>query len=110
MEAYLVEECPCYQCHFTQDLKARACTPEQCDLIDLWLSFIVSEVSHNGEKPKRQTYNYRMRHPQEVIDYAKTLYTEYSTRDVADKIKERFNIKVSHVTISNWVNKPSQNA
>jgi len=51
--------------------------------------------------------------PQEVVDYARELYLTvnekgervYSYQEIANKIDERFNVKLTKVTIKNWADK-----
>ena len=55
----------------------------------------------------REGFNLKMKHSNEVIQFARQLASQtdpaYSTRDVAKKIKEKFGIKVSNVTVSKWL-------
>lgn len=111
-----VDMCPCYRCYFIEDIKARSCKPQECETMDSWIALITSEVSHKTPMPKRprrhkrRGYSYRMKHPQRVIQYAKDLSKNLSCRDVAKEVENKFNIKVSHVTILKWVNNISQKA
>ena len=53
------------------------------------------------------------RFPQEVVDYARELYLTvnergervYSLQKIAEKINERFNVKLTKVTVKNWADK-----
>ena len=55
----------------------------------------------------------RRKIPQEVVDYAKELYLTvnekgervYSLREIAEKINAKFNVKLTKVTVKNWVDK-----
>lgn len=52
-------------------------------------------------------FTFRKRHSNQIIQYAQSLSKEidpaYSARDITEKIKDKFGLKVSHVTISLWL-------
>jgi len=90
-------EVPCFRCLFMEDLKARACKPADCEELSQWLF-----------REARIGYDSRMKHPKEIIQFAKTLSQKtdpaFSTRDIAALIHETFGIKVSHVAVNKWIN------
>jgi hypothetical protein len=66
---------------------------------------------HKGEHKERQSprkdFGFKMKHSNEIIEFARKLASQtdpaYSSRDIAKKIEEKFGVKVSNVTISEWL-------
>lgn len=85
---------PCHRCLFMDNLTAQKCVPEECRLLD---DYLFHET--------REGYDKKMRHPDEIVQYAVELARNMSTREVARKIRERFGVDVSHVTVSKWTSK-----
>ena len=58
---------------------------------------------------KRPGFAHKMKTRTEVIDYAQLLASQddpaFSGRDIAQKVEEKFQVKVSHVTVANWLKK-----
>ena len=55
----------------------------------------------------REGFGLKMKHSNEVIEFARNLASQtdpaYSSRDIAKKIGEKFGVKVSNVTVSEWL-------
>jgi transposase len=73
---------------------------------------ITPRYHKRGHRP-REGFGLKMKHSNEVIEFARQLSFQngpaYSTRDIAKKIKEKFGIKVSNVTVSEWLSsKPAE--
>jgi len=90
-------ELPCFRCLFMEDLKARACKPADCEELSQWLF-----------REARIGFAFKMKHPKEIVQFAKALSQKvdpaFSTRDIAALVQKTFGVKVSHVTVNNWIN------
>jgi len=124
---------PCFRCLFMENLKARACKPADCEELSQWIfsqmdcehprnlivkagSVLVHGVRVQLYRCKvchrtfrvRPGFDFKMKHPKEIIQFAKTLSQKidpaFSTRDIAALIQKTFGIKVSHVTVNKWIN------
>lgn len=123
---------PCFRCIFVEELKARVCNPTECNILDDLLFekekrmlkrkscthqiMVKSGVYRYGgqliQRYKctfcgkhgifRKGYSHKMKHSNEVVEYARSRIGEISTRDVAKEINEKFGVLVSHVAVYDW--------
>jgi hypothetical protein len=63
--------------------------------------------SFEKRRSPRDDFGFKMKHSTEIIEFARKLASQtdpaYSSRDIAKKIEEKFGVKVSNVTISEWL-------
>jgi hypothetical protein len=63
--------------------------------------------SFEKRRSPREDFGFKMKHSNEIIEFARKLASQtdpaYSSRDIAKKIEEKFNIKVSNVAVSEWL-------
>lgn len=65
------------------------------------------EQTPPSSEPIREDFDYKMKHSKKIIEFARQLASMqvqcYSTRDIAEEIEKKFGVKVSHVTIADWI-------
>lgn len=67
----------------------------------------IKKRTGRGRQKLRSDYGFKKKFPQKIIDFAVSLSKSedpaYSTRDIAKKILEKFEIEISNVSVQKWI-------